>query len=105
MDKSNPELVILPFQAALKDSQEFLTLDQALQAWRQSRTLSIERSYPGAPLAVGWTLFHRTPKKFEYHGDPLFRFEIGARHYLRQVYAIQYSLIENDALTYSHLHL
>jgi hypothetical protein len=105
MDRSNPELTILPFQARLPDSPNFLTLDQALLAWRQSRPLSIERSYPGAPLAIGWTLFHRTPKKFDYRGDPLFRFEGGARRYLRQVYAIQHSLIDNDSLTYSYLHL
>lgn len=103
-DRSNPELLLLPFQARLPTSPDFLSLEQALQAWRQSRALCLERSYPSAPNAVGWTIFRRTRLAFVYEGEPLFRFEGPARRYLRQVYAIQHSL-DDDCLTLSHLHL
>lgn len=104
-DRSNPELLLLPFQARLPPSPDFLSLEQALQAWRQSRALCLERSYPGAPNAVGWTIFRRTRLAFVYEGEPLFRFEGPARRYLRRVHAIQHSLAGDDGLTLSHLHL
>jgi len=104
-DRSNPELLVLPFQACLAHSPDFLTLDEALLAWRQSRPLDLERSYPGAPHAVGWTIFRRTRLAFVYEGEPLFRFEGAARRYLRRIYAIQHSLAGDDGLTLSHLHL
>lgn len=105
LDRSNPELVVLPFQACRPGSTIGLNLEQALQAWRQGASLCVERSYPGAPQAIGWTLFHRTPRKFLYEGEPFFRFEGDARRYLRRVYAIQHSLAGDDGLTLSHQHL
>jgi hypothetical protein len=105
MDSANPELLALPFQARRTGCPDFLALDQALHAWRRSLPLLIERSYPGAPYAIGWTIFRRTPRKFLYEGEPLFAFERPARRYLRQVYAVEYTLHGDDLLTYSHLHL
>lgn len=105
LDRSNPELVVLPFQACRTGSPISLNLEQALQAWRQGASLCVERSYPGAPQAIGWTLFHRIPRKFLYEGEPFFRFEGDARRYLRRVYAIHYSLAGDDGLTLSHMHL
>lgn len=105
LDRSNPELVILPFQACQPGTSICLTLEQALHAWRQGFPLCVERSYPGAPQAIGWTIFHRTPGKFLYEGEPFFRFEGSARRYIRQVYAVHYSLAGEDGLTFSHLHL
>lgn len=68
--------------------------------------VQIERSYPGAPHAIGWTIFRRTAVKYLYEDEPLFRFERGARRYIRKAYAIRYSLADNDdGMTYSHLHL
>ncbi len=103
MNRSNPDLAVLPFQARLVGASDFLTLHQALSIHRAR--LEIERSYPGAPHSIGWTIFRRTPRKYIYENEPLFRFERGARRCLRRVYAIRYSLVGDDALTYSHLHL
>ncbi|MEW6405467.1 MAG: hypothetical protein AB1649_27055 [Chloroflexota bacterium] len=108
MNDPNPELVALPFQATLREKGEYLNYEQVLAFWSRGKWahLQIERSYPGAPHAIGWTIFRRTPKKYLHDGEPLFRFERGARKRLRQVYAIHYSLVgEHDALTHSHLHL
>ena len=104
MDHANPELIVLPFQARLAGDPTFLTFTQ-VQALRLLRApLLIERSYPGAPQAIGWTIFRRTPKKYVYEGETLCASETGARKRLRQVYAIHYSLVgEHDALTYAHL--
>ena len=104
MDHSNPELVVLPFQARLAGDPTFLTFTQ-VQALRLLRApLLIERSYPGAPQAIGWTIFRRTPQSYLYEGEMLYASETGARKRLRQAYAIQYSLVgESDALTCAHL--
>ena len=104
MDHANPELIVLPFQARLAGDPTFLTFTQ-VQALRLLRApLRIERSYPGAPQAIGWTIFRRTPKKYVHEGETLCASETGARKRLRQVYAIHYSLVgEHDALTYAHL--
>ena len=106
MDHSNPELIVLPFQAKETGCPEYLTLEQVLLHLNHLERLQIERSYPGAPHAIGWTIFRRAPQTYLHEGEPLFRFERGARKRLRQVYAIHYSLVgEHDALTYSHLHV
>ena len=104
MDHANPELVVLPFQARLAGDPTFLTFTQ-VQALRLLRaSILIERSYPGAPQAIGWTIFRRTPRKYVHEGETLCASETGARKRLRQVYAIHYSLVgEHDALTYAHL--
>jgi len=104
---SKPDLIVLPFKAVLVRSNTPLTLDQTLFLLRgkQWGTIQIERSYPGAPHAVGWTIFRRIPRKYRYENEPLFRFERGARRYIRKAYAIHYSFTSDDGMTYSHLHL
>lgn len=102
---NKPDLVILPFKAALIGSDISLTLEQTLSLLRSGVQVQIERSQPGAPDAIGWTIFRRTPRKYLYENEPLFRFECGARRYIRKAYAIHYSLLGDDGMTYSHLHL
>ena len=105
MFPSKPDLVILPFKAVLIGSDISLTLDQTLSLLRSGVHVQIERSQPGARDAIGWTIFRRTPRKYLYENEPLFRFERGARRYIRKAYAIHYSLLGDDGMTYSHLHL
>lgn len=106
MKPSKPDLVILPFMAVMRGTTIHLTFDQALKMLRDGAQVEIERSYPGAPHAIGWTIFRRTPSKYLYENEPLFRFERGARRYIRKAYAIHYSLAsDEDGMTYSHLHL
>lgn len=107
MKPSKPDLVVLPFTAVIAGTSIHLNLEQALSMLRKAEGASvrIERSYPGAPHAIGWTIFHRTPRKYLYEKEPLFRFERGARRYIRKAYAIHYSLTSDDGMTYSHLHL
>ena len=100
-----PDLVILPFKATLPNVSLPLTLDQTLSLLRSGVHVQIERSQPGAPDAIGWTIFRRTPRKYLYENEPLFRFERGARRYIRKAYAIHYSLLGDDGMTHSHLHL
>ena len=107
MKPSKPDLVVLPFTAVIAGTSIHLTLEQALSMLKRvdGARVRIERSYPGAPHAIGWTIFRRTPKKYLYENEPLFRFERGARRYIRKAYAIHYSLLGDDGMTYSHLHL
>ncbi|MBI3340137.1 MAG: hypothetical protein HY022_08405 [Chloroflexi bacterium] len=106
MNKPKPDLVILPFTAVMWGTSIQLTFEQAFKRWRNGAPMQIERSYPGAPHAIGWTIFRRTAKKYVYEDEPLFRFERGARRYIRKAYAIRYSLGgDDDGMTYSHLHL
>ena len=105
MMPTKPDLVILPFKATLPDVSLPLTLEQTLFLLRSGVHVQIERSQPGAPDAIGWTIFRRTSRKYLYENEPLFRFERGARRYIRKAYAIHYSLLGDDGMTYSHLHL
>ena len=107
MMPAKPDLVILPFKAVLIGAGTSLTLEQTLRLLRspQREFVRIERSHPGATDAIGWTIFHRTSSKYLYENEPLFRFERGARRYIRKAYAIHYSLLGDDGMTYSHLHL
>jgi len=105
MMPTKPDLVILPFKATLPGVELPLTLDQTLSLLRSGVHVQIERSQPDAPDAIGWTIFHRTPRKYLYKNEPLFRFERGARRYIRKAYAIHYSLLGDDGMTHSHLHL
>lgn len=102
---SKPDLIVLPFKAVLPGSNTLLTLEQALSRLRKRERIQIERTYPGSPETIGWTIFRRTPKKYLYENEPLFRFERGARRYIRKAYAIHYSLLGDDGMTHSHLHL
>ncbi len=107
MKPPKPDLVVLPFTAVIAGTSIHLNLEQALSMLRKAKgvRVRIERSYPGAPHAVGWTIFRRTPRKYLYEKEPLFRFERGARRYIRKAYAIHYSFNSDDGMTYSHLHL
>ena len=102
-----PDLIALPFKATLQDQTTPLTFEQMLALLRSSQrdSVRIERSYPGAPHTIGWTIFHRTPHAYLYENEPLFRFERGARRYIRKAYAIHYSLMSDEPLAYSHIHL
>jgi hypothetical protein len=107
MNNPNLELVIPPFTAKLKATTLNLTFDQVmflLQKENRSQ-IQIERSYPGSPQAIGWTIFHRTPEKYLHKNEPFFRSERGARRHIRQAYAIHYALAGDEGLTHSHLSL
>jgi len=107
MMPTKPDLVILPFKAVLTGTDASLTLEQTLRLLRspQREFVRIERSHPGATDAIGWTVFRRSAKKYLYENEPLFRFERGTRRYIRKAYAIHYSLLGDDGMTHSHLHL
>ena len=108
MTSPKPDLVILPFKAKLAGMSDPITFEQVITLLNcgQKAQILVERSYPGAPHAIGWTIFRRTAAKYLYEDEPLFRFEHGARRYIRKAYAIRYSLGgDDDGMTYSHLHL
>ena len=107
MIPSKPDLLVLPFTVLIVGTSLHLTFEQTLYMLGKGKraSLQIERSYPGAPHAIGWTIFRRTPRKYLYEKEPLFRFERGAHRYIRKAYAIHYSLTSDDGMTYSHLHL
>ena len=107
MPNPNPELVVLPFTAKIKLTDIHLSFDQLMFLLNKGHrhSIQIERSYPGAPHTIGWTIFHRTPHAYLYENEPLFRFERGARRYIRKAYAIHYSLMSDEYLTHSHIHL
>lgn len=105
MPNPNPDLNLLPFMALIPETSSHLTFEQALLRLRQKQPVQIKRTYPGAPYAIGWTIFHRTSKKYLYKDQPLFRHERNARRYTRKAYAIHYSLTGEDGMTYSHPHL
>ena len=100
-----PNLVVLPFKATVLETSQPLTFEQALAMLHggQAKHLRIERSYPGAPSAVGWTIFERTPRAYLYRNEPLFRGEQGARRRIRKAYAIRQDL-NDDILTVSQLY-
>ena len=108
MNASKPDLVILPFTAMIQGTSIHPTFERAIEMLRKGNgsQMQIERSYPGAPHAIGWTIFRCTAVKYLYEDEPLFRFEHGARRYIRKAYAIRYSLMgDDDGMTYSYLHL
>lgn len=106
MMPSKPDLIILPFKAILPGSNTLLTLEQALSRLRNRKRIQIERTYPGAPESIGWTIFRRTTQKYLYENEPLFRFESSARRYIRRAYAIHYSMLSSeDGMTHSYLNL
>jgi hypothetical protein len=108
MKTPKTDLVALPFTAVIAGTSIHLAFDEALSMLRKAAgaRVRIERSYPGAPHAIGWTIFRRTPRKYLHENEPLFRFERGARRYIRKAYAIHYSMLtSDDGMTYSHLNL
>ena len=107
MNNPNPELAVLPFTATLKLTDFHLSFDQLMFLLNKGHrhSIQIERSYPGAPHSIGWTIFHRTPHAYLYENEPLFRFERGARRHIRKAYAIYHSLTSDEPLTHSHIYL
>jgi len=107
MNNPNPGLVVLPFQATIKLTNIHLTFDEVMFLLNKGHRHSsqIKRSYPGAPHTIGWTIFRRTLHAYLYEKEPLFRFEHGARRYIRKAYAIHHSLVSDEPLTRSHIHL
>ena len=100
---TKPDLIVLPFKARRSESDVPLTLDQTLSLLQAGENIQIERSQPDAPEAIGWTIFRRTLTKYLYEDTPLFRFERGARRYIRKAYAMHYALHKDDDLTHTHL--
>lgn len=45
---------------------------------------NIIRTYPGDPAAIGWTVFIRSPKEYEYTHDPIYGTEQEARRFLKE---------------------
>ena len=107
MNNPNPELVVLPFTAKIKMTDIHLTFDQLTFLLDNGHrgSIQIERSYPGAPGSIGWTIFQRTAKAWLYKNEPFFRFEHGARRHIRKAYAMHYRLNGGDGQTHSHLGL
>ena len=60
-----------------------------------------ERTYPGAPGTVGWTLFLRTATAYVFNGDPVFANEPDALRHLSKHYGAKIRLNRNDALAFS----
>jgi hypothetical protein len=106
MLNDTPDLVVLPFKASVFETGQRLTFEQALAMLHGGQVghLRIERSYPGAPEAIGWTVFERTARAYLHKNEPLFRGEQGARRHIRKVYAIRQDL-NDDILTVVHLNI
>jgi hypothetical protein len=104
-DFAGQALVVLPFKASVLETGQRLTIEQALAMRNrgQAQHLRIERSYPGAPEAIGWTVFERTAHAYLHKNEPLFLHEKGARRHIRKVYAIRQDL-NDDILTVSQLY-
>ena len=98
---TKPDLIVLPFKARRSECDVPLTFDQTLSLLQAGEPIQIERSHPGTPQTIGWTIFRRTTKAYLYENEPLFRFERGARRYIRKAYAIHYALASDDGLTHS----
>jgi hypothetical protein len=61
----------------------------------------IGRTYPGAPGAVGWTLFVRTATTYVFNGDAIFETERAAIRHLAQKYHLRLRLNRNESLRLS----
>jgi len=100
---TKPDLVVLPFMARRIGSDAPLTLDQTLALIQTGEQIQIARSHPGAPEAIGWTIFRRTRTQYLYENELLFCFERSARRHVRSAYARHYALNKEDDLTHTHL--
>jgi hypothetical protein len=106
MSPTKPALLVLPFQARQGNALACMTFDEVLHLYRHDRAaLHIERSYPGAPCAIGWTIFRRTVLAYLHEDEPLFRFERGARAHIRKAYALYYARTAEDGLDLSRWNL
>ncbi len=61
----------------------------------------IQRTYPGAPNAAGWTLFVRTATAYVFNGDGIFETERAAVRHLAQKYHLHLRLNRNESLRLS----
>lgn len=61
----------------------------------------IQRTYPGAPDAAGWTLFVRNTLAYVFNGDPIFATERAAIGHLAQKYHLHLRLNRNESLRLS----
>lgn len=62
MFPTKPDLVVLPFKATRIGSDVPLPLEQTLHLLRYRHHVQIERSYPGAPRTIGWTILPYKPE-------------------------------------------
>jgi hypothetical protein len=78
-----PDLIMLPFKATVRETGQPLALEQArsLVALGEGQFVKVERSYPGAPEAIGWTIFECQTHAYVHTGDPLFDTERDARRH------------------------
>lgn len=86
-----PTLVPLPFKATSTQTGEPLTLEevQTLFACGLDNLVHIERSYPGAPDAIGWTLFARKDT-YAFAGNYVAATQTELRPHIRSAYADYY---------------
>jgi len=99
-DPNFPRLM-LPFQAQGVPSGRFLTFDEAAELLPTGR-VRIQRSYPGAPHAIGWTVFYRQPYAYIHLNEPLFLTEGEVRRYFKRTYQPETEAFD-ELYTYSHI--
>jgi hypothetical protein len=99
-DPNFPRLV-LPFQAQGVPHGKFLTFDEVTELLPRGM-VRIQRCYPGAPHAIGWTVFYRQPYAFIYLNEPFFPTEGEARRYFRRTYRPEVEAFD-ELYTYSHI--
>ncbi len=99
-DPNLPRLV-LPFQAHEVPSGRPLSFEQTTETLRAG-LVRIQRSFPGAPHAIGWTVFYRQPYAYIHLNEPLFLTEGEARRYFRRTYQPQMEVLD-DLYIYSHI--
>ncbi len=101
MSNPTPTHLILPFQAQDIQTEAWLSFEETRKLFPAGR-VRITRSYPGAPHAIGWTVFYRQPRAFAYLGEPLFESESKAQHYFRRTYRPEKDAFD-ELYTYSHI--
>ena len=101
MGDPNIPRLLLPFRAQEIQSGRVLTFHEAIDLLHTGR-VRIERSYPGAPHAAGWTVFYRHPNAYVYLNEPLFLTEREARRYFRRTYRPEAEAFD-ELYTYSHI--
>ncbi len=99
-DPNFPRLV-LPFWAHEVPSSRPLTFEETTDLL-QTGLARIQRSYPGAPHAIGWTVFHRQPCAYIHLNEPLFVTEQEARRYFKRTYRPEKDAFD-ELYTYSHI--
>ena len=101
MGEPNFSRLVLPFQAQGVPSGKFLTFDEAIELLPRGM-VRIQRCYPGAPRATGWTVFYRQPNAYIHLNEPLFLTEGEARRYFRRTYQPEVEAFD-ELYTYSHI--